>query len=408
MLEARRYPRYQRALAIGTRQRHGATMSRSTADVMVVGAGIIGAAISFRLAEQGLKVVALDTSSSPATGSTGRSAAGARVQFSSKPNILLSLASIHEYRAFPDLFGEESGYRPIGYLFLVPPNAWEQHLVAQRLQASLGAPVHVLTTGEAQQLIEFDARNLAGATYGPIDGIVDPHQITLAYLRMARDRGMQLRLNSEFLSARLSGSSWKVQTSNGVYDVPLIVNAAGPWAGEVAGRAGLAVPVQPSKRMIFASAPLSWQHAYPLTIDLSTGFYLRSEGNRVLFGRSNPAQPDGFHDGMDWEWLDPAILAGMERFPWLEEVSLDRRASWWGYYEVTPDHNPIIGRMPSCEGWLNACGFSGHGVQQAAAVGTVVAEEVTLGKAVSIDIDELRISRFTSGTSNGLTERYIV
>lgn len=383
-------------------------MSISTADVLVVGAGIIGAAVSFRLAEQGLRVVTLDVSSSPATGSTGRSAAGARVQFSSKPNILLSLASIYEYRAFPDLYGEESGYRAIGYLLLVPPSAWEQHLVSQRLQASLGAPVDVLTPREAQEIIEFDAKDLAGATFGPIDGIVDPHQITLAYLRMARDRGMQLRLDTEFLSARLSGDTWKVKTSKGALDVPMIVNAAGPWAGEVASRAGLAVPVKPSKRMIFASAPLSWQHSYPLTIDLSTGFYLRSEGSRVLFGRSNPAQPDGFHDGMDWDWLDPAILAGMQRFPWLEKVSLDRRASWWGYYEVTPDHNPIIGRMPGCESWLNACGFSGHGVQQAAATGTVVAEEVTLGRAVSIDIDELRISRFTSGPSNGVTERYIV
>jgi len=383
-------------------------MSISTADVLVIGAGIIGAAISFRLAEQGLEVVTVDASSSPATGSTGRSAAGARVQFSSKPNILLSLASIHEYRAFPDMFGEESGYRAIGYLFLVPTSVWEHHLESQRLQASLGAPVDVLTTSEAQKFIEFDTKDLAGATYGPMDGVVDPHQITLAYLRMARDRGMQLRLDTELLSARLHGSSWKVQTSKGAFDVPLVVNAAGPWAGEVATRAGLAVPVRPSKRMIFASAPLSWQHSYPLTIDLSTGFYLRSEGSRVLFGRSNPAQPDGFHDGMDWGWLDPAILAGMGRFPWLERVSLDRRASWWGYYEVTPDHNPIIGRMPGCERWVNACGFSGHGVQQAAAVGTVIAEEVTLGKAVSIDIDELRISRFTSGPSTGMTERYIV
>jgi sarcosine oxidase subunit beta len=96
----------------------------------------------------------------------------------------------------------------------------------------------------------------------------------------------------------------------------------------------------------------------------------------------------------------------MARFPWLEEITLDRRASWWGYYETTPDHSPVLGRPENAEGWVNACGFSGHGVQQAAAVGRVIAEEVALGRAESIDIDEFRIERFGRGAMG--SERNIV
>jgi sarcosine oxidase subunit beta len=145
------------------------------------------------------------------------------------------------------------------------------------------------------------------------------------------------------------------------------------------------------------TAPISWKHIYPLTIDLTSGFYLRSEGQRILFGRSNPDEPPGFTEEMDWDWFEPTIRVGLERFPWMEETRLDHRACWWGFYEVTPDHNPILGRLPTIENWINVTGFSGHGVQQAPAVGRLIAEEVVLGKVQSINIDPLRITRFSTG-----------
>jgi sarcosine oxidase subunit beta len=186
-----------------------------------------------------------------------------------------------------------------------------------------------------------------------------------------------------------------VESPAGVFEAPVVVNAAGAWAGRVAQRAGLEIPVEPVRRMVFATAPLAPKHFYPLTVDLASGFYFRSEGERLLFGRSNPNEPPGFLEGMDWEWLEPTLEAGLARFPWLADASLDRRASWWGYYEVTPDHNPILGKMPGAEGWVNAAGFSGHGVQQAPMVGRLIAEEITEGRARSLDIDRLRYQRFS-------------
>ncbi|MGZ3629044.1 MAG: NAD(P)/FAD-dependent oxidoreductase [Ktedonobacteraceae bacterium] len=369
-------------------------MSKSLkADVIIVGAGIIGASCAFRLSDQGLKVLILEAQNAPAMGSTGRSAAGVRVQFTEEVNIRLSWDSIKEYQHFVDLYGEDAGYRPIGYLLLVSPERLSVHLEGVRLQERIGVPVQVLSTEEAQRLIQFEPADIACATFGLADGVVDPHLVTFTYLRLAKERGAILHLETPLIKANRVGDVWQVETLKGTFEGTYLVNAAGSWAGEVAARAGLEVPIHPVRRNVYATAQTSWHHSYPLTIDLQSGFYLRSERGRILFGCSNPDEPPGFTEGIDWDWLEPTLQVGIARFPWLEEVRLDRHACWWGYYEVTPDHNPILGRFPSVENWINAAGFSGHGVQQAPMVGRLIAEEIILGKAQSVNIDPLRIDR---------------
>ena len=382
----------------------------NVADVIVVGAGIIGAACAFRLSERGLSVVVIDAASAPATGSTGKSAAGVRVQFSSETNVRLSWESIQEYRDFPELYGEESEYRPQGYLFLVPEAGVAEHRGGMAVQRRLGAPVEEVSLVDAAAYVPFDPSGVALATYGPADGVIDPHRTTLAYLRMARAHGCTVMLDSEVVEAeRSAAGTWRVTTPAQRFEAPHVINAAGAWSGEVGRRAGLKVPVEASLRMVFTTGPTFAGAVYPLTVDVGSGFYLRSEGDRVLMGRSNPDQVPGFVEGIDWAWLEPTLESGMARFPWLEHATLDRRASWWGYYEVTPDHHPILGRMPGADGWLNACGFSGHGVQQAAAVGRVIAEEVVDGRASSIDIDAFRYQRFLDATAGSRSrERHIV
>jgi len=223
---------------------------------------------------------------------------------------------------------------------------------------------------------------------------VDPHSAILAFLKLARERGVSVQFNAPVTRIQRVGTGWRVETPQGRVQADSLVNAADFWAGDLAQLAGLSVPVQPVRRQIYVTAPLPQPHVYPLTIDVLSGFYLRSEGQRVLFGRSNPEEPPGFREGMDWDWFEQTLAAGVERFPWLEETPLDARACWWGYYEVTPDHNPVLGRMPEAQSWVNAAGFSGHGVQQAPAVGRVMAEEIVDGRAHSINIDPLRIERF--------------
>jgi len=368
-------------------------------DVVVIGAGIMGASCAFRLSERGLKVAVLEAQEAPTMGSTGRSAAGVRVQYTEEVNARISWESIQEYQHFQELYGEDAGYRPIGYLFLVPPERWNEHLESVRMQERIGAPVRVLSVEDAQSLVAFETDGIAGVTYGPADGIVDPHSVTFTYLRLAKERGASIYLQTPMMSATWTGNAWRVETPGGIFEAEYLINAAGSWAGDVARRAGLEaeVPVQPVRRLVFVTTPTPWQHVYPLTIDLLSGFYLRSEGQRILFGRSNPDEPPGFTEGMDWDWFEPTISVGLERFPWMAETRLDHQACWWGFYEVTPDHNPILGRLPIVENWINVAGFSGHGVQQAPAVGRLIAEEVVLGRAQSINIDPLRITRFSTG-----------
>src|SRR5438067_11760001 len=133
-------------------------MSRNVkVDALIIGAGIMGASCAFRLSEQGLNVIVLEAQISPAMGSTGRSAAGVRVQYTEEVNARLSWESIQEYHHFQDLYGEDAGYRPIGYLFLVPPERWAVHMDGVRLQERIGAPVRVLTVEEAQSLVQFES-----------------------------------------------------------------------------------------------------------------------------------------------------------------------------------------------------------------------------------------------------------
>jgi len=373
--------------------------SSSTADALVIGAGIVGAAAAYRLAERGLRVRVLEASDAPATGSTGRSAAGVRVQFTSEINVRLSWAGIEEYRTFEERYGASSGYRPQGYLFLVPEHGWQRHAQGVALQREVGVPVEVLEPAAAGEHVPFDPDGVYRATYGPADGVVDPHAITTTYLQRARELGAGLHLDTPVRSAHRADGAWTLATPEGAFEAPIVVNAAGAWAGRVAASAGLRLPVEPVRRMVFVTGPTSEAHAYPLTVDVASGVYLRSEGRRLLFGRSNPDEPPGFREGVDWDWLDVTLEAALPRFPFLERFGLDRRASWWGYYEVTPDHDAIVGRHPDAEGWIDAAGFSGHGVQHAAMVGRLVAEEAVDGRATTLDLGPLRHGRFEQGSA---------
>ncbi len=361
---------------------------------VVVGAGTVGAAVAYRLAEAGLKVLVLEKEGGPAQGSTGRSVGGVRVQFAHPLNVLLSYRSILEYQAIP-----EAAYRPIGYLFLVPEALKEAQEEALRVQRALGVPVERLALGEAQAKVPFREEGLAFATYGPMDGVIDPHGATGFYLGEARRLGAEVRFGEPFLGAERRRGVWRVETPKGAYGADHLVLVAGAWTGEVGERLGLKIPIRPVRRMVFATAPAPFPHAFPLTVDLATGFYLRSEGPRLLFGRSNPDEPPGFREGMDWGWLPPTLEAGLSRFPFLEGLALDRKASWWGYYEETPDKNPLLGRVG--EGVYVAAGFSGHGVQQAAMVGRLLAEEVVHGRARSLDLAPFRPDRFQGGVPQG-------
>ncbi len=371
----------------------GGAGRRRTADVVVVGAGIVGASSAYHLARRGLSVVVLERESAFALGSTGKSAAGVRVQFTTEANVRLSMHSLPVYREFRERHGYDVGYRPVGYLLLVPPDRWDAHLKSVALQRRLGAPVDVLAPEEALRYVPLDTGGLAGATFGPWDGVIDPHMATGAWVELGRRAAADYRFGHRVSAVRRQGDGWRVDAGGESFACGRVVNAAGAWAGRVGRLAGLRVPVRPKRIQIFLSGPVSDSRTYPLTIDLGTGVYLRSEGNRILFGLDTHAD-DGFTEGVDWSWLERVLVTGVERYPWWEDLGIDRAGCWWGYYGVTPDNNPVIGVHPDARGWIDACGFSGHGIMHAPATGLAVSEMIADGRSRTLDVTAFRHARF--------------
>jgi sarcosine oxidase, subunit beta len=368
----------------------------SSADAIVIGAGVIGASCAYHLTRAGIRVVVVEAFGGPAEGSTGRSFASIRSQWMDPLNIEMSWRSICAYRSFPAEHGLDVGYRPTGYLLLLPEEQWAAQLAAVELQRAHGIPVDVLDVAAAARITAFAPGGIAGATWGPADGVVDPHLATRAYLGMARASGAQVRYRHRASAIESRGDGWLVSAGGRTCRAPYIVNAAGGWSGEVAGLAGLAVPVVHSRRNIYASAPGALPQPLPMTIDLGSGVYVRSEGPRLLFGVARPDQPDGYDVGVDWPWMESALALGAARFPWLADLPLDRSGCWAGTYENSPDRHGILGPDPAAPTWINACGFSGHGLMQAPEIGRLVAEQIGTGAITSIDVSALRLERFAA------------
>jgi glycine/D-amino acid oxidase-like deaminating enzyme len=365
-----------------------------TTDVVVVGAGIMGASTAWHLAKRGVETVVVERESAPAMGSTGKSAAGVRVQFTTEANIRLSMYSLPFYRSFKEQYGHDVGYKDIGYLLLVPHEKWEVHLQSVELQRSLGAPVEVFSPDDAQKFVPFATDGLAGATYGPWDGVIDPHMATHAWVAMGKELGVDYRFDSAVTSIERVGSAWRVTAGDETIEAPYLVNAAGAWSGALGRLAGLDVPVGAKRIQIFLSAPIADERTYPLTIDLTTGVYVRGEGDRVLFGRDNLEQDFGFTEGIDESWLEHVLLTGVGRFPWWEELGIDLKGSWWGYYGVSPDNSPLIGPHPGADGWIDACGFSGHGIMHAPVTGLAISEMIADGASHTVDVGPFDHDRF--------------
>jgi sarcosine oxidase, subunit beta len=375
------------------------------ADVVVIGAGAIGASAAHQLAAAGLRVVVLEALDGPAAGSTGRSFASIRGQWADALNIEMSWRSIRAFRDFPDRYGVDVGYRPSGYLLLVSEALWDAQLRAVELQRAHGVPVEVLSFGAAQAITPFCADGLGGTTWGPADGVVDPHLATSAYLELARRDGASVRFRHRVTAIeRHDDGGWTLAAGDLSVRCQHVVNAAGGWAGEVAALTGLDVPVVHSRRNVYASAPGAMPRSLPMTVDFTSGFYLRTEASRLLFGGARPDELDGYRTDVDWPWMERLLEAGTQRFPWLADVPLDRSGCWAGTYENTPDHHGILGAVPGAPTWVNACGFSGHGMMQAPEIGRLAAEQVTTGQITSIDVTALRIERFAEAAGNRAVE----
>lgn len=375
-------------------------MTAELADVIVVGGGIVGTSAAYHLAAAGAgRVLLLERAGAVGTGSTGACAGGFRFQFSSRLNIELSLASVPMILGFTQEHGLPLDVAQDGYLFLLrEPSEMEAFQAAADLQRSMGVRAHILTPREAVKIspgISLDG--VVGASFCPDDGIADPAGLTQGYASLARRAGAVIRMGVE-VSAVLEegGRVTGVQTTQGPIEAPVVIDAAGPWAGTLAASVGVALPMEPVPRMVVTTGEFRGRpERRTLVIDAGTSFYFHREGDGVLMGMGGSDEQSSFSLDVDQRFIAEELLPTAIRvFPPLEEAGI--ASSWAGLYEMTPDRHPIIGRTP-VEGLFLACGFSGHGFQHAPVVGKLLAELILEGRAHTVDISQLSLERFATG-----------
>ena len=370
-----------------------------TAEVVIVGAGIMGCAIAHALAERGLTDIVVIERDVIGRGATADAAGGIRQQFSTETNIRLATASVRVWETFAERFDTEIGLRQQGYLFLLDDEAEAETFRANvALQNRLGVPSRWVTPEEIAVLnphVRLD--DVVGGTYCPEDGWVDTYQATMGYAKAARRLGVTFLEDTPVTGISVAADRVTgVETANGPIATPLVILCAGPYTRTVAGLAGIDLPIAPSKRMSFVTEPFDrLPSSLPMTIEFSTGLYFHPESGGFLFGMGNPDQPDGFDKTIDEEWMMTTVERLVDRAPAFEDTTI--RRGWAGFYEVTPDDNPLLGFVGEPAGLAVAAGFSGHGFMQGPAIGDCIADLVIGGESRTIDIAPFRPSRFAEG-----------
>ena len=335
----------------------------------------MGASVAWHLGELGITDVVLLERDTLASGSTSKSAGGIRTQFADELNVRIALRSLDEFERM-----EGIDFRQHGYLFLLD----SEHDVARfeaalALQHSLGVPSRELSVDEALEIVpQLDPEGLVGATFCDLDGHATPEAVVQWYARE-----IDVRQGWEVTGIDVeSGRIVAVETTKGRIATDTVVCCAGAWSKEMAATAGVDLPVEGERRwMFFTAEDGALPERLPLTIDFSSGFYFHREGPGLVFGGRERT-------------LTALAEPASRRLPVLAELPV--RASWWGYYEVSPDHNAVVGEAAEPWRFLYATGFSGHGFQQAPAVGEHVAELVA-GRRPTLDLSAFSLERFSRG-----------
>jgi sarcosine oxidase, subunit beta len=361
-------------------------VASESAEVVIVGGGAMGASVAYHLTELGVTDVVLLERETLASGSTSKSAGGIRAQFADALNIEIALRSIAEFEAFAERTGAEIDFEQAGYLFLIDNEAdAERFRAALALQASLGVPSRELTPAEAAEIVpQLVVDDLLAATFCPLDGRATPEAVATGYADAARRAGARIHQGEpvELIDVR-DGTVIAVETPKRRIATGTIVCTAGVWSADVATLAGIDLPVRGERRWMYytpergglPSGPL------PLTIDFTTSFYFHGEGPGLAFGGKEAR-------------IDDLAVHALKRLPVLTELPV--ASSWSGFYEMSPDHNAIVGEAPEPARFLYATGFSGHGFQQAPAVGEHLAELVA-GREPTLDLSPFSLERFARG-----------
>lgn len=373
-----------------------------TAEVVIIGGGIVGSSIAYHLTEADCTdVLIIEREEKQGLGSTSKSMGGVRAQFATPINIQMSRYSIDFFARFEEATGQTADYRAHGYLFCATNEAHLKYLrdnQAQQRRFGVHNATMVTTEEIVRMVPQLRADDIIGGAYCPTDGFVDPNSVLTGFAKRAKERGARVWLNTEVTGINVeNGVITGVQTTKGNISTRAVVNAAGPWAAGIAALAGVDLPVQPLRRQIVKTQRCDFLPAkFPMVIDMSNGFHFRREGEAILMAWPDPEETYGFKTAFTHDFLEKILTRAVNRVPEFADLPVNPKQCWAGMYEVSPDHHAIIGAAPNVQGFFLANGFSGHGVMHSPATGRLTADLI-LGRTSFVDPAPLSVERFVTG-----------
>ena len=391
-------------------------MSASTAEVAIIGSGVMGASVAYHLALRGCRnVIVLEQQGAPGLGSTGKATGGFRCQFTTEVYVRISLLAREKLRRFPEELGVDPGYRPVGYLFMAKTPAQLSALrAAVAVQRAAGLQeVREVGPDEIRRLSPaVRADDLIGGTFCPVDGYIVPLEIMRGYIEAARRLGVRFEYDAGRVECLVGGGGKAgkriegVRTRRGEIATRCVVNAAGPWAGVVGQSAGVRIPVEPLRRQTAVTRPFPRLPAdTPMTINVDDGFHFRvRDGRACLLWPDDLPADDPFDTTFDRRWLPEVLRRAHDRVPCFRDAEIDLERCSCGLYEMSPDKHALVGPAPGVDGFYLINGSSGHGVMHSPVLGLLLAEIILDGGARTLDINALRPSRFAEGRPNPESE----
>ena len=374
---------------------------RETAELVIIGGGIQGLSLAYHLAARGLTDVCLLEMNTLGSGSSGRSAAVIGYAFPNEDCLPLVRYGFGAIQHFREEMEADPGWEPIGNLMLAGAQGAHDLRRRHALLVEQGIDSELVDRQAIARLTPgLNLEDIELGWYGAGEGCIDPHSLMMGYAAQARRRGVRFvegmrATGLEVHGGRVTG----VRTSTGIVSTPVVVNAAGFNARQVASWAGMDLPITNIKRHIFCTGPVAgYDTTFPFTYEVELPWYLRREGPGLLIGMGNVAS-DEEDPQVDWSFLDEVIEHSIHRAPALAEAGV--KTAWAGLRPVTPDDNPILGPAQHLEGFWNDCGWGGHGIMHAPAGGLILAEWIVDGRASTIDARGFTAGRFAQAAGGG-------
>ena len=381
------------------------SQNKTTADIIVIGGGVIGCSTAYNLAKQGAKNVVLLERNAVCSGGTGRSCAIVRTHYSIPVNMHHAVESLKIFENFDKIVGGDAGFQRTGYLALGPAEYLKPMQAVFRAQNEYGIDTTVLQAGQARELhplLQLDDVDVIG--YDTMAGYCDPHLTTTSYARRAQELGVAIHSDTPVTGLELAGDLKVVHTPQGSFESPRLALIAGPWTNSIGQMIDVTLPYVISRhKVITLKLKRPYQPNWPIVKDLTTPdkIYIRPEtGDLALVGTGDHGEPiddaDALADQVDLDHVERINSLMAHRMPAFTDAAYV--SGWTGPYDITPDYNPVVGPVDGVEGLFVAVGFSGHGFKLAPTIGEALAQTM-LGLPARVPIDDYALDRFDQGQS---------